>query len=301
MESGKCVEYAPINSQAQESYFYGKNLELEKELSEVEGLLADNRRTITENTTNKLNVYQREVLYQDMILQLSRTKQMASLYEETATAHARTIWKHSDDELIRKHADDFGIKIENPVVASMAVILHNLDVCLDLDFKILVNKTEIPFVTSDNPVCRYNQFFEAQKRYHSGLASKGAQLYYPLSPSFSVFYYDSNVYITKFRKRNYLDITDVNDVNHLNGLVCVWADKCVYYHKGLMSGEHVSWTFEHVTKSRNRLRVETEIPTGKESSIIIARNPFPAFHLSLSFLTYQDKVKPYNLIIKKPR
>ena len=58
VESEKCVEKpAPINSQAQESYFYGKDLTLEKQLSELEGLLADNRRTIFENSSNKMNLF----------------------------------------------------------------------------------------------------------------------------------------------------------------------------------------------------------------------------------------------------
>jgi hypothetical protein len=292
IDSCKYIDRAPINSQAQEPYFYGKGLVLEKQLSELEGLLADNRRTIFENKTNKLNLYQKEVLYQDMMLQLSRTKQMADFYEEIATAYARRYWRHSSNEMVRQHADDFGIKFDNPVIAPMMVTLKNLSICLDLDFKILVNKTEIPFVTSDSPVCRYNQFFEAHRWFYSGLNSTGEQLFYPLSPFYAVIYYDHNVYKTKYRKRNYLEISDESDVNHLNGLVCVWANKCVYYHPGIMSGEHLLWTYKHVKDYRNPKHEEVEIPTGEKRSIIIARHPFPAFRMCLSFLKFQDKVKP---------
>lgn len=292
IDSAKCIDKpAPICSQAQESYFYGKDLELEKQLSELETILANNRRSIYENTSNKLNLYQREVLYQDMILQLSRTKHMADLYEEIATAHARRIWRHCNDELVRKHADDFGIKFDNPIIAPMAILLQRLTMCLDLDFKVLRNCTEIPFITSDNPVCTYNQYFEAHRRYHSGFNSVGEQIYYPLSPSFAVFYYDRNVYKTKFRQRNYLDITDVSDVNHLNGLICASANKCVYYHPKYVRSEHVSWTFDHVKDCRIKEHDEVEIPTGEKSSIIIARYPFPAFKMCLAFVKFQDKVK----------
>lgn len=291
VDSGKAIDKAPINSQAQEAYFYGKDLILEKNLSELEKLLAENRRTIFENHSNKLNLYQREVLYQDTMLQLSRTKQMADFYEEWATAKARRIWRHSNDELVRSHADDFGIKFDNPIITPMMVTLQNLTICLDLEFKVLVNRTSIPFITSDNPVCRYNQFFEGHKRYHSGLNSTGELLYYPLSPLFAVIYYDRNVYKTKYRKRNYLDITDESDVNHLNGLVCAWANRCVYYRSDYIDGEHVSWTFDHVRESRAHKHEETEIPTGKKTSIIIARHLFPAFGMCLSFLKYQDKAR----------
>ena len=294
VETGKCVDKpAPINSQSQESFFYGKNLELEKRLSEIEQLLAENRRSIFECQANKLNLYQKEVLYQDMMLQMSRTRYMANLYEEMATAKARRIWKHCNDEDVRKHADDFGVRFDNPIIAPMAILLQNLTICLDMDFKVLVNRTCIPFVTSDNPVCRYNQYFEAHKRYHSGLKNTGAQIYYPLSPMFAVLYYDGNVYKTKYRKRNFIEVTDVSDVNHLNGLVCAWASKCVYYHTVYMSGEHVSWTFDHINDSRTKMINEQEILTEEKSSIIIARYPFPAFGMCLSFLKFLDKVKPH--------
>ena len=291
VDTDNSIDKAPISSQAQEPYFYGKNLELEKQLSELESKLADNRKTIFQNPQNKISLYQREVLYQDMMLQLSRTKRMANLYEEIATAHARRIWRHCNDELVRKHAEDFGIKFNNPIIAPMALLLQNLTICLDLEFKVLRNCTVIPFITSDSPVCVYNQFFEALKRHHSGLKSTGEQIYYPLSPSFAVFYYDRNVYKTKYRKRNYLDITEDSDVNHLNGLVCASANKCVYYNPKYIGVEHLRWTFDHVRDYRINEHEEEEIPNGDKSSIIIARYPFPAFRMYLSFLKFQDKVK----------
>lgn len=92
-------------------------------------------------------------------------------------------------------------------------------------------------------------------------------------------------------KRNYLEITDISDVNHLNALVCAWANKCVYYHPGIMKGEHVRWTFEHIRELKNHERKEVEIQTGEKSRIIIARHLFPAFQIYLTFLKFQDKVK----------
>ena len=291
-ETERCIDKpASINSQAQESYFYGKNLDLEKKLSEVEQILAKNRITIFENESFKMNLYQKEVLYQDMMLQLSRTRYMANMYEEIATAQARRIWRHSNDEYIRTHAEDFGVKFNNPIIAPMAVVLRKLSICLDLDFKVLVNKTDIPFITSDNPICLYNQYYEEYKIYHSGLQSTGEQIYYPLSPKYAVLYYDGNVYKTKYRKRNYLDVTDESDINHLNGLICVTANNCVYYNPELMSEEHMKWTYNHVWGCRKPMMDETEIITGEKSSIIVVRYPFPAFGMCLSFLKYQDKVK----------
>lgn len=231
------------------------------------------------------------VLYQDMMLQLSRTRHMANLYEEMATAHARRIWRHCNDELVRKHADGFVIEFANPIIAPMAILLQDLNMCLDLEFKVLRNYTEIPFITSDNPVCVYNQYFESHSRNNSGLNCIGEQIYYPLSPSFAVFYYDRNVYKTKFRRRQYLDLTNVSDVNHLNGLTCASANKCIYCNPKHVGSEHIIWTFDHVKDCRINEHVEVEILTSAKSSIIISHYPFPAFRMCLEFLKFQDKVK----------
>ena len=293
IETEQWHDSAKIKTQAQESYFYGADLTLEKGLSELEGLMADNRKTVVENTTQELSLYQKEVLYQDMMLQLSRTKQMADIYEQMATNKARRLWSHSSDELMRKHANDFGIKFANPILGPMMALLKNLTICLDLEFKILVNNTEIPFLTSDAPVSKYNKYFEAYHQTSCGLNSKGLILFYPLTPRFAVIYYDRNVYRVKFRKRVYLDITDESDVNNLNGLTCAWANQCVYYHPGLVDGEFVQWTFKHIQKARKPLVDETEIPQDESRSLVISRQTFPYLYMALTFMKFQDKVKPY--------
>lgn len=295
IDTEKCIDTAPIKSQAQEAYFYSDMLVLEKKLGDLEQIMADNRKTIFNDSNQKLTLYQKEILYQDMMLQLFRTRQMADVYEEIATAKARRAWSHSNDEFIRKNADNFGIKYNYPVMPSMLALLNNLGICLDLEFKVLVNRTCIPFVTSDNPVSRYNQYFEAWRKKHCGLNSAGLQLFYPLSPEFGVIYYDHNVYSTKYRKRNFLEIADESDVNNLNGLTCASANHCVYYYAGYMPGEFVKWTFEHVKDARGKLVNITEVPETSSSSFVMYQFPFPAFHMCLSFMKFQDKVKPYKV------
>ena len=282
IETEKCIDTAPIKGQAQEAYFYSDMLVLEKNLGDMEEIMSNNRKTIFENSNQKLSLYQKEILYQDMMLQLYRTRQMADIYEELATAKARRIWSHSNDEFIRKNADNFGIKYKYPVIPSMLALLNNLG----------VNRTCIPFVTSDNPVSKYNQFFEAWRKKHCGLNSAGLQLFYPLSPEYGVIYYDHNVYKTKYRKRNFLDVADESDVNNLNGLTCACANHSIYYHSGYMPGDFVKWTFDHVKDARGKLVNIIEVPETPSSNLVMYQFPFPAFQMCLSFMKFQDKVKP---------
>ena len=289
--SNKYIDEAPIARQAQKPYFYSDNLELEKGLSEIEEITAKNRRTLFENTSQKLSLYQKEILYQDMMLQLFRTKQMADKVEEFATANARTIWRHCSDELIRENADNYGIKYTYPIMPSLMVLLNNLTVCLGLDFKILVNKTRLPFITSDAPISKYNKFFEARRINTTGLLHKGIMLFYPLTPVHAVLYYDQGIYKVKYRKRHYLEITDVSDVYNLNGLTCACASQCIYYHADTIDANHVQWIYNEIKDTRQPLMQVTEIPETESSSLLFMNSTFPFLYIALSFMKFQNKVK----------
>lgn len=72
-------------------------------------------------------------------------------------------------------------------------------------------------------------------------------------------------------------ITDTGvktDVNNLNGLICAWVNKCVYYHSGKINRELLEWPFGHIKEYRNPKHEEPENLMGEKSSIIIARHPF---------------------------
>lgn len=291
IKTEEAINAASINSQAQEMYFYGEDLTLEKQLSELENILADNRRSIFSCEPKRLTLYQREALYQDMMLQLCRTRKMADVLEQSATAKARRIWKHSKDELVKKHADDFGIKYSIPALIPIMTLLKNIEICLDLEYKILINKTEIPFFTSDAPVSKYNKYFEAKHTPYCGLKHPGLILFYPLSPQFAVLYFDSNVNRAKYRKRDFIEVDDESDINNLNGLTCAWADKRVYYNPSLVPAEHVQWTYNHIREARMPLYQETEIKQTENSSLIISIYPFPFLYMALSFMKFQDNVK----------
>ena len=289
--SDKWADTAGIKYQAQQPYFYGTGLELEKDLSELERKLAENRKSIIENGTQHLSLYQRETLYQDMMLQFLRTKQMADLYEQSATAKARRLWKLSKNELVCKYADCFVVKYPIPALGPMMALLNNIEICLDLGFKILVNLTDIPFITSDAPVCKYNKYFEALNKPVCGLKHQGLMLFYPLSSKYAVLYFDQAVYKAPYKRRIYLDIDDVSDVNNLNGLLCSWANECIYYNPSLVPGEHIQWTFKHIEDARRPLFIEKEIKQSDTKSLIIAQYPFPFLYMDLSFLKFQDKIK----------
>lgn len=125
----------------------------------------------------KLDLWHREMLYQDMFLQMVRVPQLEDMYNEMVNANAQRIWKHDSNPEVREHADKFEAKVENAIIPAMLVALQNLTICYDLKSKLLINKTDLPFITSDNPVCLNNSLLEKEGRDYFGWQSKGLQIY----------------------------------------------------------------------------------------------------------------------------
>ncbi|WP_461622080.1 DUF4238 domain-containing protein, partial [Bradyrhizobium sp. 23AC] len=75
------------------------------------------------------------------------------------------------------------------------------------------------FITSDHPVVFYNQYAEHRTiRSNTGLASKGLQIFYPISPYHIIILYDEAIYKIGAKKSTSVDVTSVSDVQQLNDL-----------------------------------------------------------------------------------
>lgn len=280
-----------INNLAQISYFYTKDLTLEDALSVVENIFERNRISIKENPYKKLTLYEREVLYQDMFLQMVRVPQMEDMYNEMVNAHAHRIWKHAKDPQVRENADKFDANVENAIIPAMAVACENLCICYDLKAKLLINKTDVPFITSDNPVCLNNSLFERDGIPNFGWGSTGLQIYYSLSPTLAVFYYDEKVYKVGYRKKNYVDLTDTSNVNTLNMLVAANARERIFFSDGISEAyikQLCSWIQPNRLKEK---REELEINVSPTRSYIVARYKHPQIRFWQSYMKFLDGYK----------
>lgn len=101
--------------------------------------------------------------------------------------------------------------------------------------KLLTNKTGREFVTSDNPVVKYNQFMEFRKwpGAHTGWAAIGLEVFFPISPSLCLVLYDKSSYRVGFRRRHLVEIVRVEDVDQLNGLQLINAHQSLYFGSGI--------------------------------------------------------------------
>lgn len=227
--TSKIITSGDITNQGYKKYFYGKDSRIEKEFSKIEDKASKIFSEIIKmKTLPKPQVEDYETLWLFTFLQESRTKFSADELNEMIYQTFKTIFK--DDRRLEDEIDRMKSVYENPVLVKIDSLINTISVTRDLRCKLIINRTKKPFVTSDNPIILYNQFLEKRKHQYGkcGLASKGLQVFYPISPELAITYYDEKVYKIGFRKRNYAETSDEKDIESLNILQFLNSDKVIY-------------------------------------------------------------------------
>ena len=98
------------------------------------------------------------------------------------------------------------------------------DAMKDLRFLVLT-QTKSTFITSDNPVVKYNQYYEKVRNFGTtGIGQKGLQVFLPFSPSHLLVLYDSNIYDqVKSHKLS------ESDIDSINAFQILFANTNVYF------------------------------------------------------------------------
>lgn len=100
------------------------------------------------------------------------------------------------DEEMAMRIKEYKQKAPNITEFTLSNVSNSIKRTFDLKVKLLINTTVTPFITSDHPVIRYNQFLEMRRHPggNAGLAAKGLQVFLPLSPKHMLLFYDDWVY-----------------------------------------------------------------------------------------------------------
>jgi hypothetical protein len=295
----KIVSSVEYSSQCYEEYFYGKDLKLEKNVfSPVD---AEGSRVLTkimkEQAPPKEGSAEWQHLYLYVHLQIIRTK---ASYDEAA---ARTL--ELETLLFKEYLKSKGhpdadpkLEIRNHPSEGMKMILSacadGVKNILDLKCKLLVNDTANELVTSDNPVALINPLF--QDRYEgssTGLAQRGIQIIFPISPKHALIFYDNSVYQMGEKKRQTLYVRSTRDINWLNQLQHLNASECIYF-KSISSSSIVSRDFRDASLDRD---ISTQLYPAQNGDVLIrlSRDDIKVKGL-LNFCEYH--VKPSTTKIK---
>lgn len=222
----KFIPAGALSKQAYENFFYGKDGFIENALEKVEGPAGPIlKRIAQERTLPTLNPQERESLLAFIAIFGLRTKG-AIEENEVVFSKGLTTALGSGAEAAAKQSGGR----EAAILASLKTALKLLPLYRDLGWKLLVNDTSVPFITSDNPLIKYNQFLEQRTslQYLGSLNHRGIQLFVPISSVTCLMLYDSAVYGVGSRDQDQVFVQP-QDALQLNRLQAAAAECCVYF------------------------------------------------------------------------
>ncbi len=205
---------------------------------------------------NSEREYDLDTLRQFIAVQLLRTPSHTMRTALTYTKFQELLrGETTDDESIREnrfHAVEaadlpvFNLRMSDDVAKGMR------------DLKSIVVETATDtFITSDNPVFKYNQYLqEIQDHGTTGLRQTGIQVFLPLSPRHMLVVYDKDVY-DYVKKKSPTEA----DVEALNGLQMISASNNLYF-----SDVGQSHSVENLTSKYAHFRQSTHIVLDEFSS-----------------------------------
>lgn len=187
LDRKKLIPNAPVKNQCSKDYFYGTDENLENAIQLVESgygralndLVRSSRRLSEANKT----VFRTFWLFQHL-----RTEAAAMRAVQLA---------ESTRNLAELPPGEFSLGIKEAVqIACRAFVdaMHEID---DLKFCVIKNKSDVPFITSDNPAVLTNKWrldHDRSPGHSFGMGSAGMLAILPLTPKLLFLGYDGDVY-----------------------------------------------------------------------------------------------------------
>jgi len=221
LREARIIHRASVAGQCSRSYFYGKDLELERKFHLPEGMYVVTLDRITAAAARRLEV-DLTWLRVFLCLQYLRTEAAARSLQDMARRSAELI----------DYPEMASMNGEVPwIVLALQALPAAVDCTGDLHAVVVQNRSEIPFITSDNPAVSFNKlyFFErGAAPFTNGLGSAGACMFLPLTPNLALLLYDGDVYSVA-HVGGWIDVDRALDVLALNEQIVLSARSNLYF------------------------------------------------------------------------
>ncbi len=159
----------------------------------------------------------------------------------------------------------------------------------DLKFIVLDNCSTINFVTSDNPICKYNKLYITRKYDRNyGWGSAGLIILLPLSPKKCLCLYDSNVYSCE--SQNSIILKSSSKVTQINKLLT----RNSYYNIFFDNSQPLSY-INNIKKSYQYVPIENCLKEHFNGQLIQINQCSILENYSLDFLTIKPLYKTIEL------
>jgi len=223
---------ANLKHQGSKNFFYGVDGVIEDNLSLIEGDLAKIIRIILE--TNEVPKKESEehidLLFFVALTDLRnpvRIEGTKMMFQEMAS-RIRELDEGADTNRFVP-----SMTHEEVIAMSFAGLKDLVTTILDLDYKLLFNKTQKPFISSDFPIVRYNQYLEAKKwpQSKTGYGLSGLQIFIPLNSDVAIIFFDSDIYKVGDKKKKTYSIIKEEDIDSLNILQFINCFETIFFNE----------------------------------------------------------------------
>lgn len=219
-----------LKDQCQSHKFYGKTDELEDILAKLEGIFGSILKNLLDSRAKfYLSDEESKWLLLFVGLQMTRTTAAAELINDTTDKITKAILSK---QAAAENIDLSKVRIgyDNPIFHALRLFVVIAASLHDLVPQMLVNKSPVGFITSDNPVVLYNQYTERIKGIKTtGTKARGLQVLLPLSPAHAILLYDPKIYNVSDRDTRISIVTDVRDVLKINLLTAINAEEVLLF------------------------------------------------------------------------
>ena len=281
--SGRTVFDASIKHQCSKPDYY-RNAEIENALAELEG----RTKAAISALCDAEPFYDIETIRQFLAVQFLRTPQHAQLTELFHRKIRELIGDEATDVETKNTIRFDAVAPENIPVYNLLMTDHLTRSMADLRLTVVETQTEV-FITSDNPVFKYNQYLENVHNHGTtGLAQTGIQIFLPLSPKHTLVIYDADVY--DYVKKQQPTETDVES---LNSLQVISANRNLYFNDQIepVTIQQLAADYAHLRQDDAVVLDEFSSVQDPQRHLAVSYNQTPDIGLRLSFLSIKRKAE----------
>jgi hypothetical protein len=290
------VSFASIAHECQKKYLYGKDLVLENAFSELEGRVASIfKEIIRKNQRPKVLTVDYFHLLSFLVFQHLKTPAYGKQINWIATMTMRMMTK-GRKEFENIDTSKFKIVMDMPEVVALSTSKEQVPLLGDLCMKILLNKTDVEFITSDAPVIFFNQWCqEWPLGGNIGTTAMGLQIFFPISNRHVVVLYDQDIYVAG-KGEQIVEIKDTRDVEMINALQLLGLDEKIYFSGNKKTKDSIDrLPFEHYRTPEKALHANTSIGVDPEpetmSELVHLTSSPTKFRLDLSVMNVKNSKK----------
>lgn len=298
LSSNKFIENAPIKNQCSKDNFYqDKNYEIA--LSELE---ADTS-VIFDKIMNKEDLSSKEkfIARAFMLLQETRTKHSAEIVQNGFNLMTNYIESLGVSEEFKPRLESLRVDSSKAIEIMKSLFQTSMNNCADLMLKVIINTTQLPFITCDDPLLTYNKHLERLEYHNYGLCSNGLILLLPISPNHALVLYDSNTYKLGTRKEFYVTVSNKKDIEEICLLTILHANQTIYIKNGSTTHHQLTELTERATKYTQSEKMELESFSSESNRSELIHSYSEHFHIGaqFSFLKELDKAKAIHSLNKR--